>query len=1019
MDISGYFVRNPVSSWVVILLLALGGLYAVLEIGRLEDPAFTVKTAVVATRYAGASPQQVEEEVTYPLENAIQQLPYIDKLTSISSAGLSQITVNVKSQYRAGELPQIWDELRRKVNDLAPQLPAGVSPPQVNDDFGDVYGILLSLSGKGYSYQELRDYADYLRRELVLVDGVSKVVVSGLQPEQVQVELSREKMTALGVPLARLADLLNRQNLVSDAGSLRVGSERIRLHPTGEFADVGELERLLVSAPGSAQLIRLGDIATVRRGFSDTPSQLWRADGEPALALGIAFAPKVNVVKVGDAVHLRLDQLESERPAGMRITPFYDQAVEVHGAVNGFLLSFVTALAIVIGTLLVFMGLRSGLVIAGVLALNVLGSLLLMYLLGIELQRISLGALIISLCMLVDNAIVVVEGVLVGRLRGQGIDQAIRHIVRLTALPLLGATVIAVLAFAPIGLSSDSTGEYCRSLFDVLLVSLLLSWVTAMTLTPLFARWAFARMPAASGDAAAEPHQGWLYRAYRRLLEACLRQRALTLGVLALLAASLAGFSQVRQNFFPPANTPMFFVDLWLPQGTAIEHTRDLAAEIDRHIVGLPGVERVVTSIGQGAPRFILTYSGERQYGNYAQVLVRTQNRGQIPALLGELQGYLENHYPQVQVGLRRLMFGPSNGSAIEVRLTGADPQALRRLGAQVGDILAADPVAVGVSHDWQARALVVRPQFNEARARELGIDKGDLDGLLRMSFSGMTVGLYRDGTQQLPIVVRTPDEQRLDAGQINDLQLWSAVSQRYIPIEQVVGGFDSTWEDPLIMRLDRKRTLTVKADVAAQSGETSAQLLQRVRPAIEALALPPGYSLEWGGDLESSSDARNGVLGSLPMAFLAMFVITVLMFASPRKALLIWLTVPLAMIGVTLGFLLTGIPFGFMALLGLLSLSGMLVRNGIVLLEEVDSLGAAGQAPREALVNAACGRLRPICLTALTTILGLAPLLFDAFFESMSVVIMFGLGFATLLTLVVLPVLYASAYRLEAPAQA
>ncbi len=382
MDISGYFIRNKVSSWIVILLLALGGLYAILDIGRLEDPAFTVKTAVVATRYAGASPQQVEEEVTYPLENAIQQLAYVDKLTSISSAGLSQITVNVKPQYRAGDLPQIWDELRRKVNDLAPHLPPGVSPPQVNDDFGDVYGILLSLSGDGYSYQELRDYADYLRRELVLVPGVSKVVVSGLQAEQVQVQVSREKMNAMGVPLQRLVDLLNRQNVVSDAGSLRVGSESIRLHPTGEFAEVGELERLLVSAPGSAQLIRLGDIATVQRGFTDTPSHLWRADGKPALALGIAFAPQVNVVKVGDAVHQRLDQLESERPAGMQLTPFYDQAVEVHGAVNGFLLSFVTALAIVVGTLLVFMGLRSGLVIAGVLALNVLGSLLLMYLLG-------------------------------------------------------------------------------------------------------------------------------------------------------------------------------------------------------------------------------------------------------------------------------------------------------------------------------------------------------------------------------------------------------------------------------------------------------------------------------------------------------------------------------------------------------------------------------------------------------------------------------------------------------------
>ncbi|QCI11961.1 efflux RND transporter permease subunit [Pseudomonas putida] len=1020
MDIAGYFIRKQIYSWIVIVLLGLGGLYAIDNIGRLEDPEFTVKTAVVVTRYAGASAEQVEEEVTYPLESAIQQLPSLDTVTSISSPGLSQITVNIRSEYRAEQLAQIWDELRRKVNDQAVQLPPGAGPPMVNDDFGDVFGVLLSISGEGYSYRELRSFANVLRRDLVLVPGVGKVSIAGLQQEQVQVEVPRQDMISLGISPTRLGELLGRQNVVSDAGRLRVGQESVRLHPTGEFHDVDELEQLLISTPGSNKTLFLGDIADIRLGFSDEPTHLVRADGKQALALGISFAPKVNVVDVGHALQARLQALEAQRPAGMSVKVFYNQSVEVRQSVNGFILNFLMSLAIVVGTLLLFMGLRSGIVIAVVLAINVLGSLLIMYLVGIELQRISLGAMIIALCMLVDNAIVIVEGVLVGKQRGQGIHEAINATVRQTCWPLLGATVIAILAFAPIGLSNDSTGEYCRSLFEVLLISLLLSWATAISITPLFAKWAFQNMgvkvPAAG---TANPYDGWLYRSYRWLLDKALRLRWPGVVVLVgLLAASIYGFTQVRQSFFPPANTPMFFVDLWLPQGTDINETQAVAAEVDRHVLAQPGVEQVLTTVGQGAPRFILTYSGQRQHGNYAQLLVRTENLAAIAPLIGELEGYLRDTYPQANVSLSRLMFGPSAGSPIEARFSGPDPQVLRQLGAQAIDIIRSDRVSSGVGHDWQARTKVVRPQYNEARGRELGIDKRDLDAMLRMTFSGLTVGLYRDGTRLMPIVVQPPREDRLDPEQLNDIQVWSHVQQAYVPIEQVVTGFSTEWENPLIMRRDRNRTLTVEADVELDSGQTSDQLFRRVRPPIEAMALPDGYSLEWGGDFASSRDARAAVFGSLPIAFLSMFLITIIMFGSLAKATVIWLTVPLAMIGVTVGFLTTGIPFGFMALLGLLSLSGMLIRNGIVLVEEIRAQTDAGKDAYTALVDSATSRLRPICLTALTTILGLAPLLLDAFFQSMAVVIMFGLGFATLLTLIVLPMLFSLFFKVKPAGQ-
>jgi multidrug efflux pump subunit AcrB len=1016
MDIAGYFIRRRVTSWLVAALLGIGGLIAFFGLGRLEDPAFTLKMAMVITPYPGASPEQVEAEVTYPLENAIQQLPYIDSIRSISSAGLSQIIINVQSTYGPDRLPQIWDELRRHVNDLRPNLPPGVSDPIINDDFGDVYGTFMMISGDGFSYRELRDFADYLRRELVLVPGVGKVILAGDPQEQVFVEISRARMTSLGIPPQRLQQVLSNQNVVSDAGRMLVGSESIRLHPTGEFQDVAELERLIISEPGSAQRIHLGDIATITRGFAERPSNLYRSQGRRALGLGVSFADHVNVVDVGKAVAERLAELDSARPAGMQIEVFYNQAAEVDSSVLGFVLNFVAAVVIVIGVLLVFMGLRSGLLIGLVLALTVLGTFIFMKVLGIELQRISLGALIIALGMLVDNAIVVVEGILVGRQRGRTTLQAAQDIVTQTKWPLLGATVIAIIAFAPIGLSDDATGEYTLSLFQVLLISLFLSWVTAITLTPFFASLLF-RDGATTGAEPSDPYRGIVFVTYRKLLDTALHFRGLTLASLGvLLVVAIIGFGMVRQSFFPPSNTPMFFIDLWLPKGSDVRHTEAVVADIDQYVMQQPGVTAVTSTIGQGALRFILTYFPQQQHANYAQLLVRTEDLAQIAPLIRHLDGHIRDAHPDVQAKLKQLMLGPGSDSKIEARFTGPDPEVLRRLGAEAIAIMRADPVSSAVMHDWRDRTKLVRPQFAEARARELGVDKRDLDGLLKVNFSGMNVGLYRDGTRMLPIVARTPDSERLNADTLNDLLVWSSARGVYVPIGQVVNGFVTGWEDPLIMRRDRKRTLTVQADPSILSGETAAQLFARLRPQIEAIELPRGYQLEWGGEYESSRDAQAAVFGSLPLGYLAMFIITVLLFDSFKRAAVIWLTVPLAVIGVTFGFLLTGIPFGFMALLGFLSLSGMLVKNGIVLVDEIKLQMGSGKQPYDALVESATSRVRPVAMAALTTILGMAPLLTDAFFQSMAVVIMFGLGFATVLTLVVLPVLYSLFFRIALP---
>ncbi|MER1539821.1 efflux RND transporter permease subunit, partial [Enterobacter hormaechei] len=569
MDISRQFISNPVRVWLTILLLGVGGIIALLNIGRLEDPAFTIKTAVVITHYPGASAQQVEEEVTLPLENALQQLPYLDNVSSISSSGLSQITVNIASRYHSNARPQIWDELRRRVGDAARQFPPGVVTPFVNDDFGDVFGFFFAISGDEFSNPELVRYAEQLRRELVLVPGVGKVAIGGALTQQINVDISLSKMAARGITLNQLSAQLSRLNVVSSAGEIPSGTESIRLHPTGEFESIDELADLIVTPPGVGAATRLRDIATLSRGLDASPASIYHANGREAVTMGVSFIPGVNVIDVGHALEAKLEQMSAEKPAGIHIDLFYDQAAEVGHSVNGFIINFLMALAIVIGVLLIFMGLRSGIIIAFSLALNVLGTLLIMYLWGIELQRISLGALIIALSMLVDNAIVIVEGVLIARQQGSSLMNAISDIIRRSALPLLGATVIAILAFAPVGLSQDSTGEYCKSLFQVLLISLMLSWFSALTITPVLIKWWLFKRDAAPPEAdETDPYDKRIYRIYQAVLNALLRRKAPTLVVMAaLLAAAIWGFGSVRQNFFPSSSTPIFFVDLWLPYG--------------------------------------------------------------------------------------------------------------------------------------------------------------------------------------------------------------------------------------------------------------------------------------------------------------------------------------------------------------------------------------------------------------------------------------------------------------------
>lgn len=1000
-----------------IVLMTVGGVLSFFQLGQLEDPEFTIKTAMIVTSYPGASPQQVEEEVTYPLENAIQQLGAVDYVSSISSAGLSQISVEMKNTYRKTELRQIWDELRRKVNDLTSMLPPGVENPLVLDDFGDVYGVTLAITGQGYSYEELQDYVDFLRRELVLVDGVGKVVVSGEQQQQVVVELSTLKLASLGISAQRIYQLLQSQNVVSNAGNVKVGGENIRLYPTGEFKDVSELANLLISNDDTGELVYLGDVAKIFKSVAEVPTHLIRYDSQPALALGISFATGVNVVDVNKLIEGRVLELERDRPIGIEINEVYNQPIEVEKSVSGFLLSLLEAVAIVVVVLLFFMGVRSGLLIGATLLLTVLGTFIFMNYLNIDLQRISLGALIIALGMLVDNAIVVTEGILIGMQKGKTRLKAAVDIVGQTKWPLLGATIIGVTAFAPIGLSSDATGEFAGSLFYVLLVSLMLSWVTAITLVPFFAGILFQDIQNSPDSASLkqdeDPYKGIVFTLYKKLLVVCLEYRKTTVTLLVImLAVSVFNFSKIKESFFPVSGTPVFFVDYWRYQGSDIRQTETDIKALEKFILKSKVVAGVTTTVGQGAPRFMLTYNPEKSYAAYAQLIVRTDGLEHIEAAMSDVRKFGHEYMMNAQLKLRRIEVGPTTDSKIEARFTGPDPLVLRQLAKQAEVQLSLDHNIHSLTNNWRQQVKVVRPRLNELQARRLGVSKSDIDEALLTNFDGSTVGLYREGTSILPIVVRSPESERLRIDAINDLQIYSPSKGVYLPISQIVQDFEITWEDSLIHRRDRKRTITVMADHDVLGEETAAKVFARVKQGIEDIPLPEGYEFEWGGEYESSSDAQSAIFGSLPLGLVVMFAITVLLFNSIKKPLIIWATVPLSIVGVFIGLMVTNSPFSFMALLGLLSLSGMLIKNGIVLIDQINIELKSNKSVYQAIFDSAVSRFRPVTMAAVTTILGMIPLLFDVFFKSMAVTIMFGLAFATVLTLLVIPVLFLMTYK-------
>jgi len=847
-----------------------------------------------------------------------------------------------------------------------------------------------------------------------LVEGVRKVVIGGEQTEVVYVEISRTRMGELGISLQQINETLKSQNIVEDAGKVRVGSNYIRIHPTGESSSVYDLGNVLISSE-DRKLIYLKDFAEIRRAYNEVPDKLIYANGQAALTMGVSMQAGANVVAVGELLEKRMRELVHTVPVGMQLNVIYNQPAEVQKSVSGFIVSVGQALAIVIIVLLLFMGLTSGLIIGAVLLITVAGTLFIMQLYGIELQRISLGALVIALGMLVDNAIVVAEGMLVRIQSGMDKKLAASETVSKTMWPLLGGTVIGILAFSAIGLSTDNTGEFVSSLFYVILISLLLSWFTAVSTTPLLcAMFMNPKKQAAGADD--NPYDSMVFRIFRQALEKVIRLRWFAIAsVVVLFLAAVVGFGQIKSAFFPNANTPMFFVDIWEQQGTDIRQTRDHALQVAAFLRAQEGVQQTVSLVGGGDARFSLTYEPKEASPAYAQIIVQTDSREQIPTIWEAVETYIHENLPEVDPIIKPFRLGPGRDGKIEARFSGPDPVVLRQLAEQSKAIMREDPGAKEITDDWRQPVALVRPVFNETVGRQLGVTRKQLAEALKASFEGKDVGTYRDGIRKLPIKLRPPDDERADVRSIQDIRVWSPVLNSTIPIAQVVHRFETVFENTILRGRDRMQTIIATCN---PTDDLATPLFERLRPKIEAIELPAGYELSWGGEYEDSKNAQSGLGKALPVGFLLMILVSILLFGKLRQPLIIWLTVPLAIIGITVGLLGFNGAFDFMSLLGALSLIGLLIKNAIVLIDEIDQQIASGKEQFTAILDSAVARLRPVLMAASTTILGLIPLLPDVFFVNMAITIMAGLGFATLLTLFIVPVLYAIFFKVPNPAR-
>lgn len=1000
-----YFLKNKAITWLLLVLVLLGGLYSYTHMGKLEDAPFTIKQALVMTPYPGASPEEVRNEVTDLLEESIQSLDELYYLKSENRVGMSKITVYVKKEVRADEMQQLWDKLRRKVADVQGRLPEGAGPSIVNDDFGDVLGVFYGLTGNGRTWRELEDEAKRLKDELLTVKDVARVEIWGTQSPTVEVTVSPAILSQSGLTTADLVRTFAEQNRVVNAGALETGESRLRIESTGTFRTLDDIRQMTITS-STGERFRLGEIASIEESYAHPASNLMHIDGEPALGIAIATVSTGNVVEMAQAVSKRISVFAESLPEGYHLHPIYDQGYESEVANQGFVWNLVISVLTVVAILLFFIGLRNGLLIGSGLIFSIFATLMVMQVSGIALQRMSLAAIIIAMGMLVDNAIVVSDSALISMQRGMRKRVAILRACSSTAVPLLAATAIAILTFLPIYYSPHITGELLSSLVVVIGVSLMFSWIFALTQTPFFIQ-EFVPRPRQS-QISSDPYAGRLYDKFRTALRATIRHKYVVIGVLiVLLILSSWSFQFIPKVFTPALNKPYFTVDLWMPEGTRIEHTDAEVLKISDWISHFENVERVSTFVGRTPPRYYLSNASFGPQPNFAQLLVKCHSSRDARILQEFLQDSARRRFPTPLIKVNRFELNTQPEALIEARFLGPDPAVLDSLVRAAITIMRRNPKVADARNEWGNMAMMIRPEYDAVRAGTMGITKARMMESVRAAGDGLPIGIYRDEEDRVPVLLHTPTEKSTD---LSMLTVWNGPLS--VPLSQLTRSIETTWEYPQIRTYNRQLSMAAMCDV--KPGATMSEVHSEIRDSVEAIQLPEGYTFFWDSQFKDQSEAMEALMKYFPLAFLVLIVILVALFGNYRQPLIILCVLPLSLIGVTIGMLITGFDFGFFPIAGWLGLLGMIIKNVIVLIDEINAQRGSGASLQQAIVEATVTRTRPVLMAAITTIAGMIPLLFDIAFGGMAATIIFGLTFATGLTLFVTPVLYALFYRVK-----
>ncbi len=1021
MDLTRFAIEKNRVFMAMLVFVLIAGVSSYLGMPRSEDPGFIIRTALVQTIFPGASPERVEMLVTDKLEKVIQEIPELDFVSSQTKAGVSLVFVNVREEYK--DVRPIWDNLRRKVERARGDLPESVIGPIVNDEFGDVFGSLIAVTGDGFEYRELKEIADEVRDELLLIDDAAKVEIVGAQEERVFVVFENARLADLGMSPVQLQLALQERNIVLPGGDVTSEYEKIVLEPTGNFESVEELRRSIVSLPQSNAIVRLEDILTIERGYVDPPEVTVRFNGEPALMLAISLREGGNILRLGDGILDVMRRAQRVYPVGVDFELLNFQPRDVENKINDFVSNLVQAVVFVAAIMLVFLGLRTGLVVASLIPATILASFLVMSLLDIGLDQMSLAALIIALGMLVDNAIVMSESIMVQAGRGKPVIQAALDSARELRFPLLTSSLTTAAAFLPIFLSESNTGEYTAPLFKVVTITLLCSWVIALTLIPVLCVL-FMRVKSDDGESGRV--MATFYRVYELALLFALRNRTLTLiGVVAAFLLAIQGLARVPAIFYPPNDRATFTVELDLPVGSPIERTDEITAAIEAHIEeilpdaveGSPGIVNQGTFVGQGPPRFVITLDQKQRSPNYSYILVNLNSDTLLNRdLFASIESFVAANYPDANVTVRQLPLGPPAWPPVQIRISGRDIDEVFGIVEAVKGRLREVPGARQVTDNWGPRSKKVIIEIDETRARLAGITNRDVAVSMQTYLTGLATTEFREDDELIPVVLRSRADQRTDPNRLATMNIYSQATGQSVPLSQVAYP-RLEWQPGVIERRNRLRTVSVEA--LLEPGYTVADVLGVMEPWLvessEAWAF--GYNWEFGGEAETSGKANAAIAEKVPVAVLAIVLLLTAQFNSLRRPLIIMLTIPLALIGVTIGLLATRSYFGFMTLLGIISLSGIVINNAIVLLDRIRiEIDENGLAPDQAVLTAARQRARPILLTTATTVAGLMPLWLGGgpMWEPMAIAIIFGLIFATVLTLGVVPVLYSVFFRVR-----